>query len=204
MIHIFIAAAGADVRAGAIGKVVPGYRAIVVGDAMNELPRGTAGKLAVKGPTGCRYLADERQAKYVQAGWNITGDACTIDQEGYVYFKARTDDLIISSGYNVGAPEVESAVLTHDAVAECAVVGVPDVDRGQCIKAFVVLKQDVEGTSELVREIQDHVKQTIAPYKYPRLIEFCATLPKTETGKLQRFRLRSAESLEDSTKELGS
>ncbi|MEO7359141.1 MAG: 2-aminobenzoate-CoA ligase, partial [Gemmatimonadaceae bacterium] len=142
------------------------------------------------GPTGCRYLSDARQKTYVQHGWNLTGDACTMDADGYVYFKARTDDLIISSGYNIGAPEVESAVLLHDAVAECAVIGVPDQERGQCVKAFVVLKPSFRASSELARHIQDHVKQVIAPYKYPRLVEFRESLPKTETGKVQRFRLR--------------
>lgn len=191
MIHIFIAAAGADVRAGAIGRAVPGYTAAILDDELNPLPAGEIGRLAIRGPTGCRYLNDSRQAAYVQAGWNLTGDACSMDADGYVYFKARTDDLIISSGYNIGAPEVEAAVLAHEMVAECAVIGVPDVERGQCVKAFVVLKPGVAGTPELARTIQDHVKQTIAPYKYPRLVEFLDALPKTETGKLQRFRLKA-------------
>lgn len=190
MIHIFIAAAGTDVRPGAIGKAVPGYEVAVLGENLEPLPVGETGRLAVRGPTGCRYLSDLRQTNYVQGGWNLTGDACTMDADGYVYFKARTDDLIISSGYNIGAPEVEAAVLLHDAVAECAVVGVPDVERGQCVTAFVVLKPSLAPSPELVRDIQDHVKRTIAPYKYPRSVIFRDALPKTETGKLQRFRLK--------------
>lgn len=190
MMHIFIGAAGADVRAGAIGKAVPGYEVAVLDENFASVPIGTVGRLAVRGPTGCRYLNDSRQTSYVQHGWNFTGDACTMDADGYVFFKARTDDLIISSGYNIGAPEVEAAVLTHASVAECAVVGVPDVDRGQCVKAFVVLKSDHVASPELARAIQEHVKATIAPYKYPRLVEFLGALPKTDTGKLQRFRLK--------------
>ena len=190
LIHIFIAAAGKDVRRGAIGKAVPGYDVAVLDDALKPVPNGDVGRLAVRGPTGCRYLADERQRAYVQGGWNLTGDAASMDDDGYVFFKARTDDLIISSGYNIGAPEVEAAVLQHDAVLECAVVGVPDVDRGQAVKAFIVLKPGIAGDDVLTRAIQDHVKATIAPYKYPRLVEFVAALPKTDTGKLQRFRLK--------------
>ncbi|MES2521761.1 MAG: AMP-binding protein [Gemmatimonadota bacterium] len=192
MMHIFIAARGADVRAGAIGRAVPGFEVAVLDDALRPLPPGDVGRLAVRGPTGCRYLADERQTSYVQGGWNLTGDACTMDADGYVYFKARTDDLIISSGYNIGAPEVEAALLLHPAVGECAVVGVPDIDRGQCVKAFIVLKPDVAASPELVKILQDHVKATIAPYKYPRRVEFIGALPKTETGKLQRFRLKES------------
>ena len=190
MMHIFIAAAGNAVREGAIGKAVPGYEVAVLDDALEPVAAGVTGRLAVRGPTGCRYLSDARQTAYVQQGWNLTGDACAIDADGYVYFKARTDDLIISSGYNIGAPEVESAVLLHDAVAECAVVGVPDEERGQCVKAFVVLNPSFTASHELARQIQDHVKRNIAPYKYPRLVEFRSSLPRTETGKLQRFRLR--------------
>jgi 2-aminobenzoate-CoA ligase len=193
LIHIFIAAAGKDVRRGAIGKAVPGYEVAVLGDDLERVPNGTVGRLAIRGPTGCRYLADERQRAYVQGGWNLTGDAVTMDDDGYVYFKARTDDLIISSGYNIGAPEVEAAVLQHPAVSECAVVGVPDIDRGQAVKAFVVLKTDVVASDRLAHEIQDHVKATIAPYKYPRHVEFVNALPKTDTGKLQRFRLKEAK-----------
>ena len=190
MIHIFISASGKDVRAGAIGRAVPGYEVAVLDDDLRPLPRGEVGRLAVRGPTGCRYLDDTRQTGYVQGGWNLTGDACTMDDDGYVFFKARTDDLIISSGYNIGAPEVEAAVLTHESVAECAVVGVPDEERGQCVKAFIVLKTGFSPSPELERAIQEHVKATIAPYKYPRRVEFRDSLPKTETGKLQRFRLR--------------
>jgi 2-aminobenzoate-CoA ligase len=196
LIHIFIAAAGKDVRHGAIGRAVPGYEVAALDDELRPVPNGTVGRLAVRGPTGCRYLADDRQKAYVQGGWNLTGDAVTMDDDGYVYFKSRTDDLIISSGYNIGAPEVEAAVLQHDAVLECAVVGVPDVDRGQAVKAFVVLKPGVTGDDILAQAIQDHVKATIAPYKYPRHVEFVATLPKTDTGKLQRFRLKETPSPE--------
>ncbi len=190
LIHIFIAASGADVRAGAIGRAVPGYEVAILDDALAPVPAGTVGRLAVRGPTGCRYLADDRQRAYVQRGWNLTGDAAVMDADGYVYFKARTDDLIISSGYNIGAPEVEAAVLAHEAVAECAVVGVPDEERGQAVKAFVVLRPGYDPSDALVRALQDHVKATIAPYKYPRLVAFVAALPKTDTGKLQRYRLR--------------
>ncbi len=190
LIHIFIAAAGADVKPGAIGRAVPGYEVAVLNDELQAVPSGVVGRLAVRGPTGCRYLDDARQTGYVQHGWNLTGDACTMDDDGYVYFKARTDDLIISSGYNIGAPEVESALLQHDAVLECAVVGLPDEERGFAVKAFVVLKPGYESSSALVGALQDHVKATIAPYKYPRHVEFVASLPKTDTGKLQRFRLK--------------
>ena len=190
MIHIFIAAAGADVRAGAIGKAIPGYRAIVVDDAMNEVPRGTVGKLAVKGPTGCRYLDDDRQRSYVRDGWNLTGDTFTHDDAGYFRYQARADDMIVTSGYNVAGPEVESALLLHPAVAECGVVGAPDDERGHCVTAYVVLKPEHVGSVDLRAELQAFVKQTIAPYKYPRNVEFVDSLPRTETGKLQRFRLR--------------
>jgi 2-aminobenzoate-CoA ligase len=169
---------------------VPGYTVAVLDDELHELPRGEVGRLAVRGPTGCRYLADARQTTYVQGGWNLTGDACTMDSDGYVFFKARTDDLIISAGYNIGAPEVEGALLQHDAVAECAVVGLPDDERGQVVSAFVVLRAGVEGDAALVRVLQEHVKATIAPYKYPRQVQFVSALPKTDTGKLQRFRLK--------------
>ncbi|MCC6245858.1 MAG: AMP-binding protein [Gemmatimonadaceae bacterium] len=190
LIHIFIAAAGADVRPGAIGKAVPGYEVAILDDELRPVPAGVVGRLAVRGPTGCRYLADHRQTSYVQGGWNLTGDACVMDDDGYVSFKARTDDLIISSGYNIGAPEVEAALLQHASVLECAVVGIADIERGQAIKAFVVLHPDVAPQASLVGMLQDHVKATIAPYKYPRHIEFVASLPKTDTGKLQRFRLK--------------
>ena len=190
MIHIFIAAAGADVRAGAIGKAVPGYRAIVVDDSMNEVPRGTPGKLAVKGPSGCRYLADDRQRNYVRDGWNVTGDTFVQDDDGYFRYQARSDDMIVTSGYNVAGPEVEGALLLHPAVAECGVVGVADDERGQRVAAYVVLKEGYARSADLCAELQTFVKQTIAPYKYPRTIKIVDTLPRTETGKLQRFRLR--------------
>ncbi len=192
MIHIFIAAAGADVRPGAIGKPVPGYEVAILDDELRPVPHGSVGRLAIRGPTGCRYLSDPRQREYVRDGWNLTGDACTMDEDGYVFFKARTDDLILSAGYNIGAPEVEAAALTHPDVAECAVVGVPDPDRGQAVKAFIVLRPGLDPSDARARAIQDHVKATIAPYKYPRVVEFVATLPKTDTGKLQRFRLKEA------------
>jgi 2-aminobenzoate-CoA ligase len=193
LIHIFIAAAGKDVRTGAIGRAVPGYDIAVLDDSLRPVEAGNVGRLAVRGPTGCRYLSDDRQRAYVQDGWNLTGDAVTMDADGYVYFKSRTDDLIISAGYNIGAPEVEAAVLQHEAVLECAVVGIPDVDRGQAVKAFVVLKPDRIADDAMARAIQDHVKATIAPYKYPRHVEFVAALPKTDTGKLQRFRLKEGK-----------
>jgi 2-aminobenzoate-CoA ligase len=192
LIHIFIAAAGADVRPGAIGRAVPGYEVAVLDEALRPVPAGTVGRLAVRGPTGCRYLADPRQRSYVQEGWNLTGDAATMDADGYVFFKARTDDLIISAGYNIGAPEVEAAVMQHPAVAECAVVGVPDEERGQLVKAVVVLAAGHAPSDALATEIQEFVKRTIAPYKYPRVVAFTTALPKTDTGKLQRFRLKES------------
>ncbi|MFN3569353.1 MAG: AMP-binding protein [Polaromonas sp.] len=190
MFHIFISAAPDQVRRGAIGKVVPGYTAKVVDDAGQEVPRGTIGKLAVIGPTGCRYLDDERQANYVRDGWNYPGDAFLQDEDGYFFYQARADDMIITSGYNVGGPEVEDALLKHPAVAECGVVGVPDEERGMVVKAFVVLKPDHAPDAAMCKLLQDHVKATLAPFKYPRQMEFVASLPRTETGKLQRFRLR--------------
>lgn len=190
MFHIFISAAPADVRRGAIGKVVPGYTARVVDDNGQEVPRGTIGKLAVIGPTGCRYLDDERQAKYVRDGWNYPGDAFLQDADGYFFYQARADDMIITSGYNVGGPEVEDALLKHPAVAECGVIGEPDEERGMVVKAFVVLKPGQEPGEAMTRLLQDHVKSMLAPFKYPRRIEFVSSLPRTETGKLQRFKLR--------------
>jgi 2-aminobenzoate-CoA ligase len=190
LIHVFIGAAGKDWRRGAIGRAVPGYTVAVLDDELREVPAGEVGRLAVRGPTGCRYLADARQTTYVRGGWNLTGDACTMDNDGYVFFKARTDDLIISAGYNIGAPEVEGALLQHESVAECAVVGLPDEERGQVVAAFIVLRAGIAGDSALVRVLQDHVKATIAPYKYPRQVQFVSALPKTDTGKLQRFRLK--------------
>jgi 2-aminobenzoate-CoA ligase len=192
-LHIFISAAGDDIRPGSTGRPVPGYQAIVVDEAMRPLPPGEIGRLAVRGPTGCRYLADERQKEYVRQGWNLTGDAYMVDQDGYFWFQARTDDMIISAGYNIAGPEVEEALLEHDAVAECAVVGAPDPVRGQIVKAFVVPRQGIEGAEALAKELQAFVKQRIAAYKYPRAIEFLDALPRTETGKVQRFRLRQIE-----------
>ena len=193
MFHIFISSAGTDVRPGAIGKVVPGYTAKVVDDDGVEVPRGTVGQLAVIGPTGCKYFNDARHANYVKAGWNYPGDAFTQDADGYFFYQARTDDMIITAGYNVAAPEVEAALLKHPAVLECAVVGKPDAERGMLVKAFCVLRPghlgDM-GDAAMVKALQDHVKATIAPFKYPREIEFVASLPRTETGKLQRFKLR--------------
>jgi 2-aminobenzoate-CoA ligase len=165
---------------------------------MNPLPPGEIGRLAVKGPTGCRYLADPRQRDYVRDGWNLTGDTFTMDEDGYFFYQARSDDMIISAGYNIAGPEVEAALLAHDAVAECGVVGVPDPERGQIVKAFIVLKPGMVASQGLVQALQDHVKRTIAPYKYPRAIEFRDTLPRTETGKLQRFRLKQPGNSEGS------
>jgi len=190
MLHIFISADEAHAKPGATGVPVPGYRAMVLGDDGQELPRGQVGRLAVKGPTGCKYLDDPRQADYVRQGWNLTGDAYLVDDDGHFVYQARTDDMIISGGYNIAGPEVESALLLHPAVAECGVIGQADAARGQIVKAFVVLKPGFDGDAAMVKTLQDFVKQTVAPYKYPREIVFAATLPRTETGKLQRFRLR--------------
>jgi 2-aminobenzoate-CoA ligase len=169
---------------------VPGYTAAVIDEKGTPQPAGTPGRLAVKGPTGCRYLADARQRGYVQNGWNLTGDTFIQDADGYFWYQARTDDMIISSGYNIAGPEVEEALLAHPDVRECAVVGVPDEARGQVVTAFVILRDDAAGGEEKARELQDFVKQLIAPYKYPRRVVFVGELPKTATGKLQRFRLR--------------
>jgi 2-aminobenzoate-CoA ligase len=190
MIHIFISHTPEKARRGATGYAIPGYRACIMDDAGNPLPPGKVGRLAVKGPTGCRYLADERQKDYVRNGWNLTGDAYRMDEDGYFFYQARTDDMIISAGYNIAGPEVEDALLNHAAVAECGVIGAPDEERGQIVKAFVVLKPGAAASAALAKELQDFVKNSIAPYKYPRAIEFVAQLPRTETGKLQRFRLR--------------
>ena len=192
MFHIFISSRPGDVRRGAIGRVVPGYSAKVVDQAGAEVPHGTIGRLAVIGPTGCRYLDDARQRNYVQDGWNYPGDAFTQDADGYFFYQARGDDLIITAGYNVAGPEVEDALLKHPAVAECGVVGVPDADRGMAVKAFVVLRPGHAGDAALVKTLQEHVKAMLAPFKYPRQVEFLAQLPRTETGKLQRFKLRNA------------
>jgi 2-aminobenzoate-CoA ligase len=193
MLHIFISADEAHAKPGATGVPVPGYRAVVLDDAGHELPPGQVGRLAVKGPTGCKYLADDRQKQYVQNGWNITGDAYLMDHDGQFVYQARTDDMIISGGYNIAGPEVESALLLHPAVAECGVVGQADDERGQVVKAFVVLKPGHIGDEAMTRALQDFVKQAIAPYKYPRVIEYRSVLPRTETGKLQRFRLRQTD-----------
>jgi 2-aminobenzoate-CoA ligase len=190
MLHIFISASGDGIRPGATGKPVPGFVATILDDEGRELPPGNVGRLAVKGPTGCRYLADERQRNYVVDGWNVTGDAYLLDDDGYFWYQARTDDMIVSSGYNIAGPEVEGALLAHESVAECAVVGVPDEARGHIVKAFVVLRSGYSASNEAVRALQDWVKAQIAPYKYPRAIEFVTQLPRTETGKLQRFKLR--------------
>ena len=190
MLHIFIGSPEHEVRAGSTGRPVPGYEAKIIDDDGRNAPPGTVGRLAVRGPTGCRYLADERQKKYVQDGWNVTGDTYLMDADGYFWYQARSDDMIISAGYNIAGPEVEAALLTHAAVAECGVVGCPDEERGQIVKAYVVLRAGVSGDAALARSLQDHVKATVAPYKYPRAIEFVTDLPKTQTGKLQRFELR--------------
>ncbi len=192
MLHIFVSAAGDDIVPGATGRAVPGYVATVLDEQGAEAPPGVPGRLAVKGPTGCRYLDDARQRGYVQDGWNITGDTFVRDEAGYFFYQARSDDMIISSGYNIAAPEVEEALLKHPDVAECAVVGVPDEARGSLVKAYVVLVGDVAGDEAKRHELQDFVKSEIAPYKYPRALEFVGALPRTATGKLQRFRLRDA------------
>jgi 2-aminobenzoate-CoA ligase len=189
MMHIFVSAAGDAIRPGSTGKAVPGYTATVLDDDGNAMEEGV-GRLAIKGPTGCRYLDDPRQRKYVEGGWNVTGDTYRRDADGYYWYLARNDDMIVSSGYNIGAPEVENALLSHPAVAECAVIGVADAERGQRVKAFVVLAGDADASDQLVAELQAHAKAEIAPYKYPRLIEFVDALPKTATGKLRRSELR--------------
>lgn len=191
MLHIFITNRFDDHRPACTGRPVTGYEAKIVGDDMAELPRGEVGRLAVRGPTGCRYLADKRQQAYVKAGWNLTGDSFWQDEEGRFHFAARSDDMIISAGYNIAGPEVEAALLSHPAVLECAVIGSPDADRGQIVEAHVVLAEGHAPGDLLVRILQDHVKRAIAPYKYPRRVIFTDALPKTQTGKIQRFRLRS-------------
>jgi 2-aminobenzoate-CoA ligase len=192
MLHIFISAAGADIRPGSTGRAVPGYVATVLDEDGHEVPPGEPGLLAVRGPTGCRYLDDPRQAAYVRHGWNLTGDTFLRDEDGYFWYQARSDDMIVSSGYNIAAPEVEEALLKHPAVAECAVVGVPDDARGMLVKAYVVPVPGAgAGAGDVTAgELQDFVKAEIAPYKYPREVEFVVELPRTATGKLQRFRLR--------------
>jgi 2-aminobenzoate-CoA ligase len=192
MLHIFISASGEAIRPGATGLPVAGYVAAILDDEGRALGPGAVGRLAVRGPTGCRYLADERQRHYVQHGWNVTGDAYLRDDEGYYWYQARTDDMIVSSGYNIAGPEVEAALLAHPDVAECAVVGLPDAERGCIVKAFVVLREGAAAGPAAVRGLQDWTKARIAPYKYPRAIEFRSALPRTESGKLQRFKLRDA------------
>lgn len=190
LLHIFISAAGDDIRPGSTGRPVPGYRATVLGVDGEELGTGEPGRLAVIGPVGCRYLDDERQKDYVVNGWNVTGDVFHRDEDGYFHYHARSDHMIVSSGYNIGGPEVEEAIDTHPDVLESAVVAKPDDDRGSVVCAFVVLREGVEGDEAKAREIQDHVKRTIAPYKYPREVRFRTSLPRNASGKLQRFALR--------------
>ena len=190
MLHIFIGSPEEAIRAGATGRPVPGYEARVIGDDGKELAPGTIGRLAVRGPTGCRYLGDERQRQYVQHGWNVTGDTYLMDADGYFWYQARSDDMIVSAGYNIAGPEVEAALLAHPAVAECGVVGAADEERGQIVKAYVVLHPGHTGDQACTKALQDYVKSIIAPYKYPRAIEYVSALPRTQTGKLQRFELR--------------
>ena len=190
VIHIYISSAGEQVQRGSIGQVVPGYIAQIVDDDMQAVTPGTVGRLAVRGPTGCKYLDDPRQQDYVKAGWNLPGDTFVMDAKGYFSYQARNDDMIISAGYNIAGPEVESALLLHPAVAECGVVGMNDDERGQIVQAFVVLKPGHTGSEAMAKSLQEHVKQTIAPFKYPRKVVFLNALPRTETGKLQRFKLR--------------
>ncbi len=190
LLHIFITNRIGDAHPGATGRPVAGYEAKIVDENINELGPDTVGRLAVRGPTGCRYLADKRQNNYVSNGWNLTGDSFSRDKDGRFHFAARNDDMIISAGYNIAGPEVEAALLAHPDVAECAVIGAPDRERGQIVSAYVVLKAGVERDNLRIKLLQDHVKATIAPYKYPRAVNFVDALPKTATGKIQRFRLR--------------
>jgi 2-aminobenzoate-CoA ligase len=193
MLHIFISHDETQAKPGATGKPVPGYQACVMDEAGHPLPAGEVGRLAVKGPTGCRYLDDDRQRQYVQQGWNYTGDAYLVDADGWFVYQARTDDMIVSAGYNIAGPEVEGALLGHPAVAECGVIGVADDERGQIVKAYVVLKAGHAADAAMAKQLQEHVKQAIAPYKYPRAVEFIERMPRTETGKLQRFRLKQLD-----------
>lgn len=190
MLHIFVTNRFGDSKAACTGRPVSGYEARIVDDNMVDLPDGEPGRLAVRGPTGCRYLNDERQKIYVRDGWNITGDTFVRDADGYYHFAARNDDMIISSGYNIAGPEVEAALLRHPFVVECGVIGAPDEERGAIVEAHVVLEDGIAEDANTIKTLQDHVKATIAPYKYPRRIKFIKTLPKTQTGKVQRFRLR--------------
>ena len=188
-----------EIKPACTGRPVTGYSAVIVDEAMREVPRGTVGRLAVKGPIGCRYLADARQSDYVRNGWNLTGDSFYQDEDGMFHFAARSDDMIVSAGYNIAGPEVEAALLKHEAVAECAVIGVPDEARGMIVEAHVVLAKDKLGDDGMIAELQDHVKRVIAPYKYPRSIVFTPALPKTESGKIQRFRLKGGTALQNGT-----
>ena len=195
MLHIFISNHFDDMQAASTGRPLRGYEARIVDDEMNEKPRGEVGKLAVRGPVGCRYMADDRQMQYVRDGWNLTGDAFWQDEEGRFHFAARSDDMIVSAGYNIAGPEVEAALLSHESVLECAVIGAPDVERGQIVEAFVVLVDGAKADDATVLLLQNHVKSTIAPFKYPRSVKFVTALPRTQTGKIQRFRLREEDTL---------
>lgn len=190
MLHIFVSNRFDDHKPACTGRPVSGYEVKIIDENGDPVPTGTVGRLAVRGPTGCRYMSDDRQANYVIDGWNITGDSFSMDEEGYLHFAARNDDMIISGGYNIAGPEVEAALLSHEMVSECAVVGAPDVERGSVVQAHVVLNQGVDASDDTRKLLQDHVKAMIAPYKYPRSVVFCETLPKTQTGKIQRFLLK--------------
>jgi 2-aminobenzoate-CoA ligase len=192
LLHIFITNRIEDRAPGATGRPVGGYEARIVDDDMRDVAPGEIGRLAVRGPTGCRYLADPRQRDYVRDGWNLTGDSFYQDEDGRFHFAARSDDMIVSAGYNIAGPEVEAALLAHAHVHECAVIGAPDADRGQIVEAHVVLLEGIAGDALTAKLLQDHVKAVIAPYKYPRSVRFVDSLPKTATGKIQRFRLRDA------------
>ena len=193
MLHIFLTNRFDDHHPGCTGRPVTGYEAKIVDENMSELPRNEVGRLAVRGPTGCRYLDDPRQRNYVRDGWNLTGDSFSQDEEGRFHFAARSDDMIISAGYNIAGPEVEAALLSHEAVLECAVIGAADEERGQIVEAYVVLTENHSGDALTIRMLQDHVKKVIAPYKYPRSVKFVSALPKTQTGKIQRFQLRNSD-----------
>ena len=189
MIHIFVSASGDDIRPGAIGKAINGYKVTILDTDNQPMASAEAGRLAVKGPTGCKYLNDDRQRDYVIDGWNVTGDICKRDEDGYIWYVSRFDDMIISAGYNIAGPDVEAALMLHEAVLECAVVGTPDVERGQVVTAYIVLRPGYEESESLQQAMQQHVKSTIAPYKYPRTIVCIDSLPKTQTGKIQRYKL---------------
>jgi 2-aminobenzoate-CoA ligase len=204
MLHIFISAADDDIRPGATGKPVPGFRATILDDDGNEAEPGVEGRLAVIGPVGCRYLDDERQSRYVVNGWNVTGDTFVRDADGYFWYRTRTDNMIVSSGYNIGGPEVESAIDTHPDVVESAVIATPDPERGAIVCAFVVLREGVPGDAAKAREIQDHVKGLLAPYKYPRDVRFTASLPRNSSGKMQHFKLREIIAAEAGKTEAGA